>query len=435
MRNYAILLYYDPRVKYSVNALTAVLDKSRYWDVYLVRDLSKIIELAHKLSKIYNKVVIGISFNTLMLTEERFLKTLILLNKSKPYNVVSVAGGPHPTGDPVGCIEKLEFDYVVVGEGERSFIELLEALFLGMNDPYKVKGVFTKYEDRYVFPGRQEPIDLDEYHPFPFWRNLCGAIEITRGCPYGCFYCQVSYMHGFRPRHRSIESIVYYAELMAKHGFKDIRFITPNGLGYGLKRKQREPNIEIIEELLSRLYDRVVKVHGGRIFYGTFPSEVRPEHLTKEAIKVLKKYVANKNIIIGAQSGSNRILKAIGRDHTIEDVFNAVEIALKNNFIPDVDFILGLPGETREDIEETISSMKKLVNIGARIHLHVFMPLPGTPYSAKKPGAVPGWVRKEILKFIGKGAAYGQWMKQEIMARKIYELRKKGIISYGSNNN
>lgn len=424
-----LVFYYDRRSRYSINGIVAAIDHLPFVNIYLVekRELvPRVIE--HLSAKNDSKCIVAFSIQTYMLADDSYLSFIKSINTlKKKYHCITVAGGPHPTGDPLGTILGLGFDYAFIGESEKSFQEFLYALINGI-EPYRVRGVFTVIDNKTRYTGKQQQIDLDDYPPFPYWRYLFNPIEITRGCPFGCKYCQVSYMHGKNMRHRSIENILEYIGYMVSNGLRDIRFISPDSLAYGLENKEREPRLDLVEELLYKIKKKYVDKYGARIFYGTFPSEVRPEHLTYDAARILRKYVTNRNIILGAQSGSNRILKMIGRDHTIEDVYSAVENALKNGFIPDVDYIIGLPGETNEDLQETISSIKKLVSMGARIHLHVFLPLPGTPFAYKPPGKVPKWVRKEIMKIIGWGAGYGQWLKQEKLAEKIDLLRRRGII-------
>ncbi|MCS7109406.1 MAG: radical SAM protein [Candidatus Micrarchaeota archaeon] len=77
---------------------------------------------------------------------------------------------------------------------------------------------------------------------------------------------------------------------------------------------------------------------------------------------MVNKYASNNNIIFGAQTGSLRILKMINRSHSLEDLFNAVEISMKNKIIPHVDFIFGLPGEEKDDVEQTINVINILVS-------------------------------------------------------------------------
>ncbi len=424
----AVVLYKHPLTRYSINALTASLDVFTEADTYVVENQALAIPVLEALRAKHDKVILGISLLTYMLADDRFLEYVLSLTRyARSHGILAVAGGPHATGDPLGTITSLGFHAAIIGEGEETFPELVNTISKG-GEVLDVAGIYTLDDRKPVYTGARKHINLDDYPPFPHWRYMFNPIEITRGCPYGCKYCQVSYMHGRRMRHRSIDKIIEYAEHMARNGLHDLRFISPDSLAYGLEEASRTPAIDLVEELLDKLYRRFVEGYGMRIFYGTFPSEVRPEHLVPEALRVLRKYVANKEIILGAQSGSNRILELIGRGHTIEDVYEAVENTVSHGFRPDVDYIIGLPGETRQDLEETIKSMEKLVSMGARIHLHVFMPLPGTPYAYAPPGRVPEWAKKRIAKIIGMGAAYGQWLHQEKLAAKIAELRKRGII-------
>jgi len=167
---------------------------------------------------------------------------------------------------------------------------------------------------------------------------------------------------------------------------------------------------------------------GSRVFFGAFPSEVRPEFVDREAALLLKESVDNRRIIVGAQSGSNRMLKELHRGHTVEDVTNAVAHLRNAGFDVDVDYIFGLPKETEDDVRETLKHMTELIRLGARVHAHVFLPLPGTPYSFEKPGRVSEWLRKELFKLLGKGAMYGQWEAQERLAASVAKLRELGII-------
>jgi B12-binding domain/radical SAM domain protein len=204
---------------------------------------------------------------------------------------------------------------------------------------------------------------------------------------------------------------------MIKHGLKDIRFITPNALSYG-SEDGIKLNLKAVEELLSS----VKKIKGvRRVFFGSFPSEVRPEHVTEESVELIKRYADNDNLVIGAQSGSDRILKLCGRKHTVEDVYRAVKIAVKNGFKAKVDFIFGFPDETEDDIKQTINFMEELTKLGASIHAHFFMPLPKTPFAAKKPKPVDLKLLRVINKLTGKGLLFGNWKQQEQLAFKIYD--------------
>lgn len=427
MSTVATVLYYDKRVKYSLNPLIASIDLIKGNDVYLVEDRNVLFRVIDYVSNKYSKCIVGFSLLTTFLTDSDFLNLILEVNKyAHMKKCITIVGGPHATGDPVGCIESLGFDYVFIGEGEESVREFIESLVDNL-DPLSVKGIVFKFDDeRIQYTGFRKPVNLDEYHPFPYWRYLFNPVEITRGCVYGCKYCQVSYLHGFSMRHRSVEKIVYYVKLMIDGGIRDIRFISPNSLSYGSSTPGRV-NYSSIDELLSKLYVLASK-YGARIFFGTFPSEVRPDYIDDDVLKIIKKYVCNREIIIGAQSGSDRLLREISRKHSVEDVLNAVELIIKHGFKPIVDFIIGLPGETLDDLVDTLNVIEKLVSQGSRIRLHSFIPLPGTPLGYVKPSEIPEWFKQRVIKYIGMGKVYGEWIKQEELSRKIIKLREKGII-------
>lgn len=231
-----------------------------------------------------------------------------------------------------------------------------------------------------------------------------GPIEITRGCPFVCYYCQTPQLFGANVRHRKEDLIVEYVKIMRKNRLRDIRFVSPNAFSYGSK-DGRELNMSAIESLFSSIFDAIKP--NGRQFIASFPSEVRPEHVNEETISIVKKYGSNNNIILGAQTGSPRLLEKIHRGHTIDDVYNAVDICIKNRIEPHVDFIFGLPGENEEDAEQSILMIKELVKKGAKIHVHRFTPLPQTAFAKEVSSPISKSTRTFIGELTRKGYAYG----------------------------
>lgn len=427
MSKIGVVIYYDERAKYGLNALVASIDLLKEVNAYLVEDRESICGAIDYASKKYDKCVVAFSVLTTFLADESYLDFARSVSEhARRRGCIPIVGGPHATGDPMGSLESLGFEHAFVGEAEESLREFLEALNSG-GDPLSVRGVVSIVNGEVHFAGPRKPINLDEYHPFPYWRLLFNPIEISRGCPHGCKYCQVPYMHGLSMRHRSIDRVVHYSKVLAASGIRDLRFISPNSLAY-CSREAGRPDHSSLESLLSKLHEEVAIKRGARIFFGTFPSEVRPDYVDEDVLKVLGKYVYNRDIIIGAQSGSDRLLKLINRGHSVDDVLSAVELARKHGFRALVDFIFGLPRETEEDLRDTLSTIKRLVSLGARVHLHYFIPLPGTPLSHERPREVPQWFKREVAKLIGAGKAYGEWARQEELSRKILELRERGII-------
>ncbi len=426
MGSVALVFGYGRRVKYSVNVLVGAIEQELGDSVDIfVTPLKAIPNLLVSLVKEYGKkrVIYG---QTLITTElpETINDIIKAVTTARRIGAIPVAGGPHATGDPYGTLLSLGFEYVFMGDSEESFTQFLREIVEG-GDPKSVRpGLAYIDEEEFIITGKGRVCDLDRFPAFALKHRLFNPIEVTRGCPHACKYCQVSYAFGARYRHRSIDNIIHHAELMVSNGIRDLRFITPNALGYGAQNGKRD--LSKVAELLGKL--QKLRTKGARIFFGVFPSEVRPEFVDREAALLLKESVDNRRVIVGAQSGSNRMLKELHRGHTVEDVTNAVIHLRSAGFDVDVDYIFGLPKETEEDVRETLEHMKELTRLGARVHAHVFLPLPGTPYSFEKPGKISEWLRKELFKLLGKGAMYGQWEAQERLAASIARLRDLGVI-------
>ncbi|RLE58513.1 MAG: TIGR04013 family B12-binding domain/radical SAM domain-containing protein [Thermoprotei archaeon] len=340
-----------------------------------------------------------------------------LYSLKKKYDIVLVAGGPYPSGDPTGAI-KMGFDYVVLGEGEDTLPKLLLRL-IHEKSVEDINGIAFRDNDRILIKPNLTPVDLNAYPPCSDRFRLHPPIEISRGCTYRCKYCQVPRLFLGGVRHRSIDYIVKYARHYARMGIRDLRFIAPNGFGYG-SRDGKSPAPKSLKKLLRALKE----IKDIRIFLGTFPSEVRPDFVTREILDIISKYVSNRRIVIGVQTGSNRLLSYINRDHTVEDCYRAAEIVLEYGFTPYLDFLFGLPTENEEDIDRTIEVMKDFINMGAIIRGHTFIPLPGTPFENSPPGRVHPKLKKFLERMIGKGVIKGEWRQQEKLAHDVVKVLK-----------
>ncbi len=332
--------------------------------------------------------------------------------------VLCIAGGVHATAEPLQTLQA-GFDLVAVGEGEPVLRELLVRLTRG-EDPRSTRGVAHLMDGRLLQNGRGEGVQLDDFPPFAARHRRYGAIEITRGCIYACRFCQTPFMSKARFRHRSVADTARWARVLREAGKRDVRFITPTSLSYG--SSDATVNLPAVEELLVRV--REAMGPEGRVYFGTFPSEVRPEHVTPEALAVLRRHVHNDNLIIGAQSGSERVLEKSRRGHDVEAVVRATRLAVEGGFVPNVDFILGLPGEEAEDVEETLTLMQQLADLGARVHGHTFMPLPGTPFRDAAPGRVSPDLRRRLDQLASQGRLYGHWKQQVALAEEIAARRQ-----------
>ena len=328
-------------------------------------------------------------------------------------SITIVGGGAHASARPKELLEN-GFDYVVIGEGEETFPELLWYL-MNDKDPNDIEGVVGEATQVCPKPRDLAPVDLDTHPPFALGMNIVGPIEVTRGCPYSCKFCCTPFLTGGRVRNRSIGSVVSWLSQAVKNsGFDRTWFLSPNALSYGGRGRTVE------SDKLEGLLKAVHKVEGLKeVFFGSFPSEVRPEFVTRPILEMMRNYVANKTLQIGLQSSSNRVLKLANRHHSVEDGLEAINAALDCGFIPHVDMIFGLPGETKKELHDSIDLCYSLAEIGAKIHGHVFMPLPGSAYENEAPGKLDSESRRLLGELSRKKLLTGSWSTQESMAESL----------------
>lgn len=338
-------------------------------------------------------------------------------------DVLHVAGGVHATAEPLATLRG-GFDLVVIGEGEHTMVAIVKALLAG-EDPRALAGTAHLANGRLVTHGPGERHPLDAYPAFNARYKKWNALEITRGCVYACSFCQTPYMFKARFRHRSLGDIRMHIDRMRESHSKFVRFLTPTSLSYGTDGN--DPNLDAVEAMLATVREGAGK--DAKIFFGTFPSEIRPEHITPAALDVLARWVDNRTLVIGGQSGSDRILEATRRGHTVDDVIRAVELTVAAGFQPDVDFLLGLPGEEEHDRILSMRLAEKLVKMGARIHSHAFMPLPGTPLRDATPATIEPETALAMARLESKGKAYGQWRKQLVTADALVRVRRAARAS------
>ncbi len=399
----------------SIAALLGTLDTEKQiierFNIKLINEKGVEKEIKSK-----KKKIICFSFQT----PDVFKLQPLIRKIKKDKETLLIAGGAHPSGSPQHTL-KMGFDFAFIGESEETFKSFLEKYHSSQNNYEKINGIAFKQNSKFIVTEKAKPVDITKYLPVSERFQFFTPIEITRGCPYGCRFCQTTYLFG-KIRHRTIKQIIDSAKILTEQGWTKIRFISPNILSYGSVDGKKTNLPE-----LKRILESVRKINGvEKIYAGSFPSEIRPENVTKEALSILKKYANNDNIIIGLQSGSNNVLKRMHRQHTVREGLEAIEKALEIGFKVNVDFIFGTPGETKENEKETIEIIKKLTKLqGVRIHGHTFLPLPGTPWENEKAGKISDGLKKFLKGLIDSSKVYGDWEKQEQLSKMISHLLKK----------
>ncbi|MGA1847198.1 TIGR04013 family B12-binding domain/radical SAM domain-containing protein [Deferribacter abyssi] len=373
--------------KYSIRALISAYEKYFPFDYKLLN----IEDIDHL--NIEGKVLF-FSFNTFNKN-----KYFILAKKIKDKGGITVCGGPHPTARPFEC--KKYFDAVCVGEGEEVIRDIVEDFINGC-----LSGIYKNFN----------LVNINDYSSFPKREKMFGPIEITRGCYFRCKYCQTPNLFNKKVRHKDLNRIFEDIEYAYKNNKIDFRFITPDAAIY---QHDRGVNVEAIKELFVGI--KQITRYNGRIFYGSFPSEINPYHVNKELIKLMKSFCSNSRVVIGLQTASERLLSQINRPTNLEKVENVINEFLKFGFDVDVDFIFGLPFEQEEDVMESIKWIERW-NKRVRIHAHYFMPLPGSEFENEIPSQLSERSLMRLKSLEGEGKIYGQWIKQMDYSKKFVEI-------------
>lgn len=231
--------------------------------------------------------------------------------------------------------------------------------------------------------------------------GVTAFVTITRGCDNMCTFCVVPFTRG-RERSRDPHSIVEECKTLWENGYKEITLLGQNVdsyLWYGGGAKKDFKNASEMQQLtairFARLLEMVaVAVPDMRIRFSTS----NPHDMTVEVFKVMSKY-SNicKYCHLPVQSGSNRILEKMNRQHTREEYLNLINRA--KEIVPEISFsqdmIIGFCGETEEDHALTLSLMKEVeYDYG---YMFSYSERPGTPAHKKMEDDVPADVKQRRL--------------------------------------
>lgn len=336
---------------------------------------------------------------------------LASLRERRGRSFAGIIGGPHAAGDPRGALEG-GFDYCCAGEGEEVLRDVYERASSGRGLE-GMTGLLSLGGSGLQGERRTGLVDLDGLDPLPRRVRFPTYIEVGRGCRWGCAYCQTPRIFGRAERFRSPGRVADIAGHYVAWGMMDVRLLLPNALSYA-STEPGVPNCAALEEMLERVH---ASCPGARIYLGSFPSEVRPDYVTREALAVLRKYVSNDSLVIGGQSGADRVLEWLKRGHKVEDIRRAADIVRAGGFAASVDLMLGFPVEEPADREATFDLAEELGRAGTRVNMHFLMPLPGTPLWDRSVRFLSADERRRLDRLAQQGIVRGHWRRQEETSR------------------
>ena len=346
------------------------------------------------------------------------LGTLKTYKKKNPDMVISMCGCMMQEEEEAQKVRDV-YKFVDIVFGTHNIFKLAELLFECLDSKRRVFDVWEK-TDLIIE-------DLPSDRKFSFK----AGVNIMFGCNNFCSYCIVPYVRG-RERSRKPQDIVAEVEKLAKEGVVEIMLLGQNVNSYG---KNLEEPVTFAE--LLRMVEQVDGIE--RIRFMTS----HPKDLSDELIEVMasSKKIC-RHLHLPVQSGSSRLLKLMNRKYTKEQYLSLVDKlrAAMPDLAITTDIIVGFPGETEEDFQETLDIVRKAEYDSA--FTFIYSKRSGTP-AAKMEGQVPDDVVHErfdrLLKVVGEVAKEKnkrlEGRTELVLAEEIDEKDATMITGRLSNNN
>ena len=292
-----------------------------------------------------------------------------------------IAGGEHFTGLPELSLKDSPVDYIVLGEGEETIVDLLKLLDAGQTDPGDLSGVAFRRDGEPVVNARRDRVRAVDDIPWPAWHHIDLAayndnslvngvragmtipILATRGCPYQCTYCSSPTMWTTRWYPRDpvdvADEITHYVE---KYGARNFPFQDLTAI------VKKDWIVKFCNELIDRKLDIVWQ----------FPSGTRCEVVDDEVAELLARS-GGRHLAFAPESGSENTRKLIKKKMTTDGLFNAVRASVRHDLNITAFLVIGFPHDTREDIAETVKFVRKLAREGIDdIAIGFYFPIPNT---------------------------------------------------------
>jgi len=308
-------------------------------------------------------------------------ETIALIRRANPRAAI-ILGGPHVAADPVHLFHLFpEADWAIGGEGElglQAFVNALQA------------GSLSQRETLLSIPGliwRDGPVTrVNEHHyvhdldtlPFPAWdlmkpehfphipfngysrRHPIAPMILTRGCPYHCTFCGAASVNGRRLRARSADNVMAELRLLtSQYGVREIQFYDSNCAD------RRGPLREVLRRVIAEGID----------ITWCAPNGIRLDAVDEELASLMQRSGCFQ-VNVGIESGSPRILKQIKKNLSLDRVRSSVALLRRHRIEVVGFFMLGFPGETRDEMRQTIDLAMELPLTGASFS--IYCPLPGT---------------------------------------------------------
>jgi len=305
--------------------------------------------------------LLGVSLTTRQWLRGRRLVAAIRARADVPV----LAGGLHPTFSPEAVLDAPGFDFVCLGEGEEATLDLVTALESG-GPVGSIANLWPRGGTRPALRAPFEPIDELPWVARDLLDEPTGTVHMTtqRGCPFPCTYCAARIYKelyegvGSYGRRRSHESVLAELRALREDG----------SLGYVIF-------LDDTFTIKHRWVNEFCRVYGEEIG-APFSLHARVETVNERLLHTLAE-AGCKQITYGVESGSERVRREVMKRPVTNDRFRDVfRWTREAGILLTANFMMGLPGETREDLQMTLDLAEELAVVD--FGYFVFYPYPGT---------------------------------------------------------
>ena len=357
--------------------------------------------------------LVGLSVMTMQVSSALKISKLIKeLNPQMPI----IWGGVQPTLFPKQVAQHPLIDMAVLGEGEQTLLEIVEALKskAGFKN---ILGLAYQDNDKIIINKSRPFLKMDNI-PLPNWslldREILENISLipthtSRGCPHQCSFC-INSVTCNKWRGYSAELVLKDLEIIKQQLYfneKPMRFWDENFF----------TDINRAKEIIHGMIDRDLVIPWETTVRVDYTKE---EFLDNDFLALLKKsgcYLFS----FGGESGSERMLKKINKGINPEQIIYSAKQCLKHKIIPQYSFMVGLPGETKKDIYQTIKLIDRLVKLGPQVQIlgpQAFRPYPGSALYQEclisgwsAPDSLDGWAKVVANELNYLSPRNFQWVK------------------------
>lgn len=357
-RNKKVILF--NKIPHGFCCLSAMCKKEGFNDIDLIdlRMLSGWKEFRDKIKE-RKPDVAGI---TSMSPDYKYVANCIDIIKDADLGIKIVIGGIHPTVKTEDVLKNNKIDYVIKGEGELSFVELLRKIEKGLDCDRLIEGKRADVDelpfiDRELFDCLEMPQDF--FLPPPFITILAG-----RGCSYSCKFCSPvgKIMHGPKIRRRSVGNVINELKMLREsYGFSSLMFW--------------DDCFADDKQWVMEFCD----AYRGNKFRQPFVCQMRADIISNNSdmMHVLRK-TGLVMAFIGFESGNDRVLKFSNKHSTVRDNFEAARICKKLGIKIWAFLMFGMPTETNNEALDTLRMIRKIRPY--RTSAAFFTPHPGSVF-------------------------------------------------------